>query len=155
MTEQPLFTRAKQLINVEIEGKRPQLSERFAAIMVKNNAAGMLKSGATLKQLHRAACEELEDRSKIILAAFARAHGAYISRARAVSRADVKSFTRKCIEDQMAEISPMLAAELRKITDERTIERGELTLSKPTDLIARKLDVEVDLHFDQLDNFGT
>lgn len=152
MQDHPLFSRAKQLIAVEIEGKHPPLSERFSAIMAKNAAVGRLNSGATLKMLHRAACEELQERSMIVFAAFVRAHGAFMPGARGVSRQNAKSFTRSCVEGHAREISPTLATGLAKITDQRTIERAQLDLSGATELTARKLDVEVDLHFDHLDS---
>lgn len=155
MHDHPLFERARQLFAVEIESKHPPLGECFSAIMAKNAAVGRLNSGATLRQLHRAACEELRERSMIIFQAFTRTHGAFLPRAREVSRDVAKAFTGGCIAQQVNAISPLLDTALRKITDERTIQRAQLDLSDASDLVRRKLDIEVDLHFDHLENSRT
>jgi hypothetical protein len=149
-----MLQRARDLIAIEIDGKRPTLVDRFDGVKAKHAAAGALRSGATLKALHSASRDELEERTQVIFKAFQRVHTAFMPGAGNISRDEAKAFAHLSVERETAEISALLAAELRRITDERTVASAGLTLDKEFSRAIRKADIEIDLYFDQLDSSG-
>jgi hypothetical protein len=151
MDQEKLFARARELVELEVSSVSPTLSEQLNGIKSKASAAGRLHSGTTIKQMYSGASDHLAKRSEIVLTSVTRVHSILMpGAALADDRDRCKAFAGEILTEQASIVLRELVSATASIFDEETLRRAEKSVSVPTDLIARKLAVELDLYFDRL-----